>query len=257
MKSVISVALVVIAVMASAVFVGEKYIDSQTPDLLQETPIGLLYQEEVTILGQGEAVIGELVRLEVQGELVEWDCLPQTDDLQEFGENNQNCVVSFRKGGTYNVIAAVYADGKVKILHQPITVEGVKTPAPPEPRPEPKPVVVVPDYDNVVVDQKLVDEVQKWCRRSLANKSRVEDLATVFQMVSLEIKSGELNNTSSIFARTSELNSEIDLSGMNRLMSNIQKYITEKSDAGELEDINSHLTVWISIAEGLTQYASK
>lgn len=255
MKSAINVALVLIAVIASAVFVGEKYIDSKTPELLQETPISLLYEEEVIILGQGEAVIGELVRLEVQGELVEWDCLPQTDDLQEYGENNQNCVVSFRKGGTYNVIAAVYANGEVKILHQPITVEGVKTPTVPD-RPIPTPIPT-PDYDDVVLDQDLIKLVEQWCRRSLANKAHVGDLSLVFQMVSLEIKDGELTTTSEIFARTAELNEEIDLSGMGRLMSNIQKYITVKSDAGELEDIPSHLTVWISIAEGLDRYANK
>ena len=255
MKSAINVTLVLIAVMASAVFVGEKYTDSKIPELLQETPISLLYEEEVTILGQGEAVIGELVRLEVQGELVEWDCLPQTDDLQEYGENNQNCVVSFRKGGTYNVISAVYAADKVTILHHPITVEGIKTPTTPDrPIPTPDPI---PDYDDVTLDEDLIKLVQQWCRRTLANKQHVSDLSLVFQMVSLEMKKGELNTTSEIFARTAELNSEIDLSGMGRLMSNIQKYITTKSDSGELEDIPSHLTVWISIAEGLERYAGK
>lgn len=250
MKRVINVTIVLIIVMLASVFAGEKYLDSKTPELLQQQV--LFQQEESGIIGQGEAMIGELVRLEVQGELVEWDCLPSTDDLQEYGENKQNCVVTFRKAGTYNVIAAVYSNSKVRILHQPITVEGVKTPAP-----SPEPVVVIPDYDDVELDDKLIDDVQKWCRRSLANKSRVSDLATVFQMVALEIKSGELTNSSGIFSRTSELTSEIDLSGMNNLMAKIQGYITKKSDAGELEDIPDHLTVWISIAEGLSKYVSK
>jgi len=246
MKSAVSVALVLIAIVAAAVFAGETYLDAKTPELWKQTTETMLFQEGTpVIIGQGEALVGELVRLEALGELVDWSCLPLTEDLQEYGENDQKCVVSFRNPGTYNVIAAVYKDGVVSVLHLSIIVVGPVVPVPDIP---------IPDI-TVDIDQKLIDTVAKWCVDSRANKSNVEDLATVFQMVALEIQSGELTTTTGIIARTAELNQEIDLTGLGNVLSKIQKYIIEKSDIGELEDIASHLTVWMSIAEGLNKYA--
>ncbi len=242
-KSVIEVVcagvLVVLAAIAGGESLQKPYIDS-----VVEQPKMVQFLGTPVIEGPGQVEVGELARLSVEGERVDWDCVPKIVDGQEYGENNQNYVASFRTPGIYTVIAAVYANDTVEVLSFPIQVEGGEV------------VVVVPDEIDDRYDETLVENVLSWCNTSGPNKDRVMSVATVFGVVAIQIQDGELRNSAEIIARTATLNEKVNTNGLEPLLISIQTELISRSDLGLLETPAQHVRVWKSIAEGLERYAS-
>jgi hypothetical protein len=247
-KSLVEVICAAAIVILGAVAGGEALQKPYGDTVVAIEPQLLQVVGEVEITGPVEVEVGELARLEVQGDRVKWDCIPKTLDGQAYGDNNQNYVASFRVPGIYTVIAAVYVNEDVEVLSFPIDVRG-----------SPDAVVVVPDMPTVVVDNRfdedLLNSVISWCNSSRPNKDRVMSVATVFGVVSIEMQEGTLNNSSEIINRTAFLNNDLNTKGLGVLMGNLQKELTRRSDRGELETVAGHLIVWNSIAEGLERYA--
>ena len=243
-KSMVEVICAGVIVILGAIAGGEALQKPYGEDIVE--PQLLQVVGEVEITGPVEVVVGELARLEVQGDKVKWDTIPKILDGQSYGENNRNYVASFRVPGIYTVIAAVYVNEEVEVLSFPIDVRG-------PPVPEPEPVVVIP-VDNRF-DEDLLNSVLSWCNSSKANKDRVMSVATVFGVVAIEIQEGDLTTSGEIINRTAFLNKDVDTTGLGVLMGNIQTELTKRSDRGELETVEQHLLVWKSIAEGLERYA--
>ncbi|MHC4372096.1 MAG: hypothetical protein ACYSW8_31200 [Planctomycetota bacterium] len=217
----------------------------EIPELVgQTTLLGL-----PEIMGPKTVVVGELARLEVEGDKVAWDCVPTINDGQSFGDNNEKYVCSFRKKGLYTIIAAVAKDGDVKIMKFPIQVGtvDVEPEDPEEPEDPVKPVVSA--------DPVLVKETVKWCESTSSDKAQCALVANVFDIVSGEIESEDLKSTAEIIERTAELNQDIEIGDLASLMGRIQAYLTQEADAGRLDSVEQHLVVWKSIAKGLTEYA--
>jgi hypothetical protein len=194
-------------------------------------------------IGQDVAEVGELVRFLAEGEIVRWECLPKTSDSESYGEHNENYVVSFRKPGTYTVIAAIYVEGELTIHTQDVTVEG-----PPEPPPPP---VVVPDPE---IEAKVVDKVKSWVAKYQVEKELCLALAANFDAVAREIKAKDLITPGQIINRTAELNSDLTLN--EGLMAELQAYLTSQADVGNLVTAEEHLVVWNSISKGLKDAAN-
>ena len=243
-KSMIEVICAGVIVILGAIAGGEALQKPYGEDIVE--PQLLQVVGEVEITGPVEVVVGELARMEVQGDKVKWDTIPKILDGQSYGENNRNYVASFRTPGIYTVIAAVYVNEEVEVLSFPIDVRG---PPVPEPKPEPEPIV-----DNRF-DQDLLDSVVSWCNASKPNKDRVMSVATVFGVVAIEIQDGDLTTSGEIINRTAFLNKDIDTMGLEVLMGRIQTELTKRSDRGELETADQHLVIWKTIAEGLERYA--
>ena len=205
------------------------------------------------IVGPTEVVIGELARLEVEGDKVAWDCVPNINDGQSFGEGNCKFVCSFRTRGLYTVVAAVWRNEEVEIMKFPIEVGMeipdvvIVDPVDPEEPDNPLPIVVA--------DVELVDTTVKWCVSTKANKSQCDLVATVFGLVVAEIESGKIEEVGKIVERTAILNGEIEINELANLLGKIQTYLTQEADAGRLDNMEQHLIVWKSIEQGLTQYA--
>jgi len=248
MKSLFQVLLLGMVVVFGAIYIGESLLPE--PYGMLNAPVTLLGQE-TGIIGPDSVVVGELARLEVAGDKVKWDCIPSILDGQAYGENGSKFVCSFREPGIYNIIAAVYINEEVQILQLPITVEGPPEPIVPDPPPTPP---TPPGPPIVIIDSDLVADVASWCQGS--NKNRVREVAKVFVVVADEIKRGALTTTGEIVNRTAVLNQRINLSGLNNLMSKLQTYLTTQADSGSLTTMQDHLTIWISIAQGLNQYAN-
>jgi hypothetical protein len=204
------------------------------------------------IMGPQTVVIGELARLEVEGDKVAWDCVPTINDGQAFGENNQKFVCSFRRGGLYTIVAAVYRNDEVKIMKFPIQVGAITPDTPDEPEEPEDPVKPV-----VSADPTLVKETVKWCKSTSSNKAQCALVANVFDVVCGEIESEDLTSTAEIIERTAELNQDIEIGELASLMGRIQAYLTQEADAGRLDSVEEHLIVWKSIAKGLTEYAKE
>lgn len=232
---------------------GVFTLGAAQPLATQETPeltssVTLLGLPE--IMGPKTVVVGELARLEVEGDRVAWDCVPTINDGQSFGENNQKFVCSFRKRGLYTIVAAVYKDDDVKIMKFPIQVGEITPDTPDEPDEPVDPVKPVVSADPV-----LVKETVKWCETTSSDKAQCQLVAVVFDTVSGEIESDDLTSTSEIIERTAELNRDIEIGDLASLMGRIQAYLTQEADAGRLDSVEQHLVVWKSIAKGLTEYA--
>ena len=189
-------------------------------------------------VGQETAEVGELVRFLADGELVRWECLPNTGDSESYGEHNENYVVSFRQPGQYTVIAAIYGNGDLAIHSQTVTVGGTVAVDPIKPLP---PVGKV--------DPELVSKVEGWVGKYQVEKQAAAALSQSFSQVSAGIKEGTLTTPGQIITRTAELNSDIPLN--EGLMAELQAYLTSRSDAGTLLTAEQHLVVWNSIALGL------
>lgn len=189
-------------------------------------------------IGQESAQVGELCRFLADGEIVRWECLPATSDSESYGEHNENYVVSFRKPGTYTVIAAIYQEGELTIHTQPVTVEGFGPVVDPTNPTEPG-----------EVDTELVSKVVGWVKKYNVNKDTCISLASNFNQVANEIAKGDLTTTGAIISRTAELNQNLTLD--ENLMAELQAYLTSQADIGNLKTPEQHLVAWNSIAKGL------
>lgn len=238
MRPLIFIAAIALAITAPVVITAQQTTDTPEPALLLGLP---------EIMGPQTVVVGELARLEVEGDKVAWDCVPTIMDGQAFGENNQKFVCSFRHEGLYTIVAAVYRNDEVLIMKFPIQVGDVAVVEPVEPIEPVKPVVSV--------DPVLVSETVKWCKSTTSNKAQCQLVANVFDVVASEIESDNLETTIEIIERTAELNQDIEIGELASLMGRIQAYLTQEADAGRLESVEQHLVVWKSIAKGLTEYA--
>jgi hypothetical protein len=206
--------------------------------------------EGPAIDGVNTAVVGELVRLTVDGEKVKWTCLPPVNDLETYGASNEKCVVSFRQNGEYTVVAAVVKDSELSLETHKIAVGGVAfTPNPTNP--------TVPTPGAVTLDSDLVNRVRSWCIEYKVEKAQAAKLASNFQQVAGEIQVGSIKTTGEIIGKTANLNSAISLSGFDGVLARIQSYLTQQADSGQLVTPEQHAKVWFSIASGLNSYATE
>lgn len=207
----------------------------------QESPEPVFVGYAAEVVGQEAAEVGELVRFLAEGELVKWQCLPETLDSDSYGDHNENYVVSFRTPGVYTVVTAIYVQGELTIHTQAVSVEGPPTPVEPE-----DPIVPV---TSVIVDVELVNRVKSWVIKYQVEQSLCLTLSRNFLSVADNISSGNLVTPGQIITRTAELNSDLKLN--EGLMAELQAYLTSQSDMGTLTTTEQHLVVWNSIAKGL------
>jgi len=228
-------ALLGFAIMAS--FITMPIALLLNPMLETEEPNFVGYKAE--FIGQDVAEVGELVRFLAEGDIVRWECLPQTTDSESYGESNENYVVSFRKPGVYNIIAAIYVDGDLSIHTQPVTVEG--------------PPIVVPPDDPVVpvvkIDLELAGKVMGWCQKYRIDEETCTLLASNFSQVAQLVEKGDLVTPGQIISKTAEMNADLTLD--ENLMAELQAYLTSQSDLGNLKTPEQHVVAWNSIAKGL------
>ncbi len=199
------------------------------------------------VVGQDTAEVGELVRFLADGEIVKWQCLPETIDSESYGEFNENYVISFREAGFYTVVAAIYSAGELEIFTQEIAVEGPVVVVV-------SPIVVDPVVIPIRIDEELVDRVAGWAKKYKVRKSTSLSLAENFEAVLFDIAAGELLTPGQIIAATADLNSELKLN--ENLMAEMQAYLTSQADMGSLRTVDQHVVVWRSIARGLRNAAS-
>ena len=227
-------ALLGFAIMAA--FVTMPLALLLNPMLETNEPPFIGYKAE--FIGQDVAEVGELVRFLAEGELVRWECLPQTSDSESYGPNNENYVVSFRKPGVYNIIAAIYVEGELSIHTQPVTVEGT--------------TVVVNPIDPVTpvrIDQELARKVTSWCQKYSVDSETCALLASNFSQVAALTEKGDLITPGQIISKTAEMNADLTLD--ENLMAELQAYLTSQSDLGNLKTPEQHVVAWNSIAKGL------
>jgi len=216
-----------------------------------------IYTQTTTILGQERAEVGELVRLEVSGEDVEWTVLPEVADFQVFGENSQRMVISFRTPGVYTVIAAVITpEITVNVETRRIEVY-TNTPAPtptiaPTPKPEPEVSIVIKNYDN---DSSRA--VTLWAEMDSLPPRLAKDIATQLDLVAAEIDNGEIVTPEGVIARTSNLLGTMNLTPYAPFLQKLQQLMTDEADAGNLSTQEAHSLLWKSVAYGLKSYAAQ
>lgn len=215
--------------------------------IYEETPVVDSVVNASDILGPSTARVGEMIRLSVQGEQVEWKTLPDNKNIQVYGDNNENLVASFEEPGIYTIFAAYIRDGKVQADLIQVQVGGATvTPVPVTPGVTPNPPPTTGTWSG---------NVTQWCTSSSADKAKTAALAGTFETVAGEIASGSLKDAQAIIARTAQLNSSLDLKGLEGVMGEIQAQLISESDAGRLSTPEQHGEVWRQIAAGLKAYS--
>jgi len=231
-------ALLGFAIMASFITMPIALLLNPMLETTEPTFVG--YKAE--FIGQDVAEVGELVRFLAEGDIVRWECLPQTTDSESYGDANENYVVSFRKPGVYSIIAAIYVDGDLSIHTQPVTVEGPPVIIPPVVPVEPE--VVLPK-----IDVALAGKVEGWCRKYKVDSETCVLLASNFSQVAELAEKGDLVTPGQIISKTAEMNADLTLD--ENLMAELQAYLTSQSDLGNLKTAAQHVISWNSIAKGL------
>lgn len=192
-----------------------------------------------TIRGlDGPVKVGEMVRLTIEGDQVQWLCLPEVEDVETYGDANDQCVLSFRHPGKYTVLACVIKDDKLALESVDVQVGGL-TPTP------------APDSDELQLDVALSGTVTQWANESGGTKEQLEAVAASFEQVAQEIQAGSITTAEAVVQRTVALNREHNLSGLEVMMAKAQAEITNRAQAGKLETMDQHVVTWLSIADGL------
>lgn len=199
---------------------------------------------DTRLVGNTEAVVGELLRLKAVGEQVKWTIMPLCEDCQSFGENQNNLVVSFRNRGTYTIIAAIIDNSDLYIETLEVRV-GPSTPGRPPVAPT-RPSVTVDDYD-----QGIADKVSRWTESAGVPARISSELADVFDDVASDIEEGNLVTSSGIVRRTAQRAETLDLGDYSTVLTKIQGLLTDLADSGDLQTPMDHAGVWKSIAKGL------
>lgn len=208
----------------------------------------LIIQEEAKIIGSHLGEVGELIRLQGVGTEVRWSVIPEVSDTQAFGEGSTNLVLSFRKEGTYTVVAALQDESGLSIhKHEiqigskgPVTVVTPDKPVTPE-----TPQVTRPD---------IASQIAAIAASTALPSDAAQALAKNFDLVAKEIESGRVVTVDGVVARTTDLNRTIDLSQHGAFMEGVQGLLIKEAEAGNLGGVYEHATVWKSIAAGLRTY---
>lgn len=205
----------------------------------------------VEILGPEQAEVGELVRLKAPGENVKWQLIPESNDAQVYGDNNENLNVSFRTSGRYLFIAASISEGGDPVLAT-LQITVGSNPGP-EPVPGPNnPVTPTEPVKNT----ELVNAVTQWAQKANLPKETASQLARNFSTVAQEAATGSLTSPGELIKRTGSLNSTLSqVPELAPFMGELQRYLTQQGEANSLNNLEQHRAVWAAIAAGLTNYA--
>lgn len=191
--------------------------------------------ESVTIEGPSEVEVGELVSLKVTGSRPSW--LPPVEDAYVDGDL---CILSFRKAGTYEVVASSVAGRSTRVVKHIVEV-GKKEPAP---TPAPKPV---PDDQSVVVST-LAQEVEAWCVESNADKRVCKQLGDNFIYAA-----STSSNIDELLQKVAERNRKVDQRSVVPVLTKVQQHLYDNL-AGE--DFVTHQCAFSDIGQGFLQYAN-
>lgn len=190
-------------------------------------------EAKIELVGPTSAEVGQLVRLQYPGRSVEW-ILP-TEDTADVSADE--VVLSFRKPGEYQVVAAAKVGDSVQVVTHDIVVGGDKPR--PEPRPEPRPSPATPE---------LTQDVYEWCKESSADKETCLRLADNF------IDAASTTSTvEELLVKTAELNRGIDQTGVQEVLTEIQKLLVTEFPGKSYVD---HQCAWDEIATGLQKWGN-
>jgi len=183
----------------------------------------------IAIVGPKACEVGQLVKLSVTGANPCW--LPQTEDCHV---DQNDCFISYRVAGSYEVIASTVIDGKTQIAKQ-IIVVGPASPVPDAPRPEP-------------VARNLSDDVLDWCVEYEPPALTVSKLGANFVAAA-----STATSIDDLLARISASNRKVDQEGCERLLARIQQHLIDNLGGADFE---AHRRAFEEIGTGLNRYSN-
>jgi len=197
----------------------------------------------VEIEGPSEAVVGQLIVLNLSGSRGSW--LAPTGDHYVVADDT--LVVSFREDGTYEVIASANAGGVGSIVRHVIEVKSPSDaddvePAPSILVPTPAPVPVV------IVDEKcFTGDVVAWCEEYNAPRDTARKIGNNF------IKAAtDSSDIDSLLSTVAKLNRKTNQKGVERVLALIQQSLFDNL-AGK--DYETHRCAFDEIGQGFLSYA--
>jgi len=198
----------------------------------------------IAIDGPTEAVVGELVVLDLSGSRGSW-LMPTTDYLEV---TSNRVVLTFRKNGTYEVVASANAGGNSAIVKHVIEVGKDPTSVlVPNDNTVPTPdVVPVPTPEPVVV-RTYADDVYDWCREENAPKATCKTLGDNFIDAATNA-----NSIDDLLSRVATANRKVNQKGVERVLGQIQQLLFDNlSD----KDLEAHRCAFSEIGDGLVKWS--
>ena len=183
---------------------------------------------DVVIVGPSDAVVGELVKLSIDGDLPSW--LLPTDDVHV---DKGTCYISFRKDGRYEVIGSSLSGGKIINVRHSILVGKPLAPLAPLAPP---------------LKRTLAEDVASWAGESSAPKAACRAIGKNFTAAV-----SQATSTQSLLTAVSALNRETNQAGCEAVLAKIQRYIFENVQGKDLE---THKSAFTEIGSGLISYAN-
>lgn len=222
-KTVAAVLLLVASALGGPVAVKQS-LDAARVDVV-----------DVVIVGPSDAVVGELVKLSIDGDLPSW--LLPTDDAHI---DKGTCYISFRKDGRYEVIGSSLSGGKIINVRHSILVG-----LPPAPLAPPSPLAPLAP----LATRTLSDDVADWASESSAPKAACRAIGKNFATAV-----SQATSTQSLLTAVSALNRETNQAGCEAVLAKIQRHIFENVQGKDLE---THKSAFSEIGSGLISYADR
>ena len=187
------------------------------------------------IVGPIFVEIGELVKLSIDGNKTcsfSWQVMPETTDVVVY-DGGRKAAFSAREKGIFTVVVAVSDAGKasIKVHHVRAGVEPEDT----------------------------IEWISLWSEKIKLDKVAAGNLADVFSKVSDQIDAGLFTDIPKIIEATTTANRKLvgNDQTVKSFMSQLQRLLASKVEAGKLATVEDHAVVWKEISEGLKQWASK
>lgn len=206
---------------------------------------------EVVMRAQGEAEVGELVRLDLTGSVAtsfKWLMVPATVDFQSYN-NGENAHFSARKTGSYMFIVACAYGGTVDVMIHTVVVTGATAPD----------GATYPEIALPQVDAPVNNWVAYWCATNRRPKEEAKRLAASFENVATQIAAGVIQDPAEIITATAIANRAAlgaSLTSWIPVLEQLQARMKEQADAGELTTADEHRATWLVIAKGLREYVA-
>jgi hypothetical protein len=191
--------------------------------------------------------VGDMIVVDVSGSHgggFSWEVIPAPPSVRLFNDGQVMCAATGPTSGEYLFIVSCALDGQSNVKTHVVKVLGNEP--------------IVPDQPGVNVASKVLD----WCAgiQSPTLRDDALKLSQAFASLATVIEGGAFENPAELVVATKAATKEAlgdNLQQWIPLLDGLMRELKAMAQAGMLQDIGAHASVWKAVAEGLNDYAQQ
>jgi hypothetical protein len=216
-----------------AVVLGDDEVDPEAPCVVINAP---------KVVNVGDMIVVDVSASNGTG--FDWEVVPEPPNMRIFNDGKVMCAATGPGTNEYRFIIACAIDGKANVKTHVVKVIGNGP--------------IVPDQPGVNVASKVLD----WCAgiKSPTQRDDALKLSQAFASLATVIEGGAFENPAELVVATKAATKEAlgdNLQQWIPLLDGLMRELKAMAQAGMLQDIGAHASVWKAVAEGLNDYAQQ